>query len=87
LAEATASAPVGRLYAVEHPLFRAACSVLGVEHAAARALARAVESDDSGDWHMAKELLSDLPEAQWVAIKGRLKEFTLDEGDAGAPLH
>jgi uncharacterized membrane protein YcgQ (UPF0703/DUF1980 family) len=36
---------------------------------------------------MAKELLSDLPEAQWVAIKGRLKEFTLDEGDAGAPLH
>jgi hypothetical protein len=87
LVEATASASIGRSNSVEHPLFRAACSILGVEHEAARALARAVASDDSDDWLAAKELLSDLPEAQWVAIKGRLKEYTLDEEDEGAQLH
>jgi hypothetical protein len=83
----TASAPVGNIKTVEHPLFRAACSVLGAEHDAARALARAVQSDDSGDWLTAKELLSDLPEAQWAAIKGRLKDYTRDDEDEGARLH
>lgn len=72
---------------MEHPLFRAACSVLGVDHAVARALARAVESDDHEDWLAAKELLSCLPEAEWMAIKGRLKEYTLDEEDEAPQLH
>ena len=72
---------------MEHPLFRAACSVLGAEHAAARALARAVASDDHEDWRTAKELLSNLPEAQWTAIKGRLKEYALDEEDEAPQLH
>lgn len=61
--------------------------MLGAEHDAARALARAVASDDSDDWLTAKELLSDLPEAQWVAIKGRLKEYTRDDEDEGVRLH
>jgi hypothetical protein len=54
---------------LEHPLLRAAETVLGGEHDACRALARAVDTDDAGDWRTAKEILSDLPEADWVAIK------------------
>lgn len=64
---------------MDHPLFTATCSVLGAEHAAARALARAVESDDSDDWLLAKELLSLLPDAQWAAIKFELQTLTPDD--------
>ncbi len=65
---------------MDHPLFMATCSVLGAEHAAARALARAVQSDDSEDWLLAKELLSSLPDAQWAEIKFRLQDLMPDEG-------
>ena len=65
---------------MDHPLFMATCSVLGAEHAAARALARAVQSDDSGDWLLAKELLSSLPDAQWAAIKFCLQSTPPDDG-------
>ncbi len=41
---------------------------------ACRALARAVASGDEIDWHAAKELLSDLPEDEWDAIKSVLRD-------------
>jgi hypothetical protein len=64
---------------VDHPLFMATCSVLGAEHEAAQALARAVRSDDSEDWLIAKEMLSMLPDAQWAAIKYYLQDLPPDD--------
>jgi hypothetical protein len=43
-------------------------------------LARAVQSDESGDWLLAKELLSSLPDAQWAAIKFCLQSTPPDDG-------
>jgi len=58
---------------LEHPLLRAAQSVLGGQHTACRALARAVRSGDAFDWNAAKELLSDLPAREWDEIKNVLR--------------
>lgn len=58
---------------MEHPLLRAAETVLGGEHDACRALARAVDSDDAGDWRTAKEILSDLSDHEWNEIKRVLR--------------
>ncbi len=58
---------------MEHPLLRAAQTVLGGRHSACRALARAVKSGDDFDWLAAKEQLSDLPDREWDAIKDVLR--------------
>jgi len=63
---------------LEHPLLKAAEAVLGDQHAACRALARAVGSDDAGDWRAAKEILSDLPEQDWNEIKRVLRADVAD---------
>ncbi|MBI3505648.1 MAG: hypothetical protein HY059_12470 [Proteobacteria bacterium] len=58
---------------MEHPLLRAAQTILGGRHSACRALERAVKSGDAFDWRAAKEQLSDLPDADWDAIKDALR--------------
>lgn len=58
---------------MEHPLLRAAQTVLGGQHTACRALARAVRSGTAFDWRAAKELLSDLPDREWDEIKSVLR--------------
>lgn len=58
---------------MDHPLLRAAQTVLGGQHNACRALARAVRSGDAFDWRAAKELLSDLPDREWDEIKNVLR--------------
>ena len=63
---------------MEHPLLRAAETVLGDDHAACRALARAVDTDDAGDWRAAKEILSDLSEQDWNEIKRVLRADVAD---------
>ena len=63
---------------LEHPLLKAAETVLGGEHDACRALARAVDSDDAGDWRAAKEILSDLSDDEWNQIKLVLRAGTND---------
>ncbi len=51
---------------------------MGDQHVACRALARAVGSDDAGDWRAAKEILSDLPEQDWNEIKRVLRADVAD---------
>gem|GEM_PF-3746140 len=67
------AAPGPEGHRLDHPLLRAAATVLGGEHDACRALARAVDSDDAGDWRAAKEILSDLSDDEWNEIKRVLR--------------